>query len=218
MCTIRYTLLSDGSSDKALIPILTWLLRHYFGNCAIDPNYADLRRLPRPPRNFSKRIITAVELFPCDLLFVHRDAEDQNRQMRKNEIEHAIFRASEAMTLPHVICVIPVRMGEAWLLFDEDAIRRASGNPNGHIPLDLPNIANLETLPNPKKILYELLQKACELRGRRLRKLNTNKCTHLVAEFIEDFASLRQLSAFIALELDVQTTSTLITVNLATPP
>jgi len=218
MCAIRYTLLSDGSSDKALIPVLTWLLRHYFNNCAIHPYYADLRRLPRPPRSLSERITTAIGLFPCDLLFVHRDAENQTRQMRKNEIEDAILGVSEIMTLPCVICVIPVRTGEAWLLFNEGAIRRASGNPHGRISLDLPNIANLEALPKPKRILYELLRRASGLKGRRLRKLNTNKCVHLVAEFIEDFAPLRQLSAFIALELDAQATSTVITANLPTTP
>jgi len=218
MCAIRYTLLADGSSDKALIPILTWLLRHYIGNCAIHPYYADLSKLPRPPRALSERISTAIDLFPCDLLFVHRDAENRTRQMRKTEIEDAILMVSGAITLPSVICVIPVRMGEAWLLFDEGSIRRASGNPNGHIPLQLPNIGNLEALPNPKRILYELLRRASERSGRRLRKLNANKCVHLVAEFIEDFAPLRQLSAFIALELDAQATSTVITANLPTTP
>jgi len=214
MCAIRYTLLSDGSSDKALIPILTWLLRHYLTNCAIHPYYADLRRLPRPPKLLSDRIRTAIELFPCDLLFVHRDAEKQTTQMRRNEIERAIATASEAVSLPSAICVVPVRMGETWLLFDEGAIRRASGNPNGHVSLDLPDIANLEGLPNPKRILYELLRRASGLRGRRLKKLNINKCIHFVAEFIEDFTPLRQLPAFAALELDVRITSPLITVNL----
>lgn len=35
MNEIRYTLLSDGSSDKALLPILTWLLRLHGVECAI---------------------------------------------------------------------------------------------------------------------------------------------------------------------------------------
>ena len=207
MCTIHYTLLSDGSADKALIPIITWLLRHYFDNCAIHSDYADLRRLPRPPKTLPERISTAIELFPCNLLFVHRDAENQTYQLRKNEIEHAISEVSEAVTLPRIICVIPIRMGEAWLLFDEGGIRKASGNPNGRIRLELPDTANLETLRNPKKILYELLRRASELKGRRLKKLNTDKCVHLVGEFVQDFTPLRQLSAFIALESDVKTNS-----------
>ena len=31
MQELRYTLLADGSSDRALLPILTWLLRQYCG-------------------------------------------------------------------------------------------------------------------------------------------------------------------------------------------
>jgi hypothetical protein len=47
MREISYTLLCDGSSDKALLPILTWLLRTHQVKCAIQANWADLRRLPR---------------------------------------------------------------------------------------------------------------------------------------------------------------------------
>ena len=49
MDALRYTLLSDGSSDQALMPILTWLLREQGVYGAIQPEWADLRRLPRPP-------------------------------------------------------------------------------------------------------------------------------------------------------------------------
>ena len=53
MKELSYTLLSDGSSDKALMPILTWLLRGYLPNWAIQPEWADLSRLPkRPQRGF----------------------------------------------------------------------------------------------------------------------------------------------------------------------
>ena len=46
MDALRYTLLSDGSSDQALVPILTWLLRAQGIHGAIQPEWADLRRLP----------------------------------------------------------------------------------------------------------------------------------------------------------------------------
>jgi hypothetical protein len=41
-----------------------------------------------------------------------------------------------------VVCVVPVRMMEAWLLIDEMAIRRVAGNPNGRIPIELPVLNN----------------------------------------------------------------------------
>ncbi len=75
MRELRFTLVADGSSDRALLPIFIWLLREHFGRIPIQPEFADLRRLPNPPRELFERIAKSVELYPCDLLFVHRDAE-----------------------------------------------------------------------------------------------------------------------------------------------
>lgn len=81
MNEIRYTLLGDGSSDKALIPLLNWLLREHYENYAIQPTWAELH-LKRGARGLSERIRKSVELYPCDLLFVHRDAENQSLSNR----------------------------------------------------------------------------------------------------------------------------------------
>ena len=75
MQELRVTLVADGSSDRAILPILVWLLREHFGSIPIQPEFSDLRRLQNPPRDLSARIDTSIELYPCDLLFVHRDAE-----------------------------------------------------------------------------------------------------------------------------------------------
>jgi hypothetical protein len=46
MKEIRYTLITDGSSDRALISILTWLLIELGVNIPIQSAWADLARLP----------------------------------------------------------------------------------------------------------------------------------------------------------------------------
>jgi hypothetical protein len=94
-------------------------------------------------------------------------------------------------------------MQEAWLLFEEGAIRKAAGNPNGEMALRLPQIDKLESLPDPKKLLLSLISKASGFTGRRLKKLETKKLAHLVSQQIDDFASLRALSAFQSLELEL---------------
>ncbi|MBN3896232.1 MAG: DUF4276 family protein [Nostoc sp. NOS(2021)] len=205
MKELCYTLLSDGSSDKALMPILTWLLRANLVDCAIQSNWADLRRLPKPPKKLLPRIINSLELYPCDLLFIHRDAEREPREKRITEILEALEEAVKKPVLvpPHV-CVIPVRMQEAWLLFDEAALREAAGNPRGRQPLKLPDIRRLEQLPNPKDILYGLLCEASELTGRRLKQFSVNERVHRLAELIDDFSPLRALSAFQLLETEIQ--------------
>ena len=145
MKELRYTLLSDGSSDRALMPLLRWLLEGQI-EWAIQESWADLRRYPRAPKDLHDRILLSLELYPCDLLFVHRDAEREPLQTRIQEIENALTHAGKSQFLPPAICVVPVRMQEAWLLFDEAAIRRAAGNPNGRERLDLPSVAACEAL------------------------------------------------------------------------
>lgn len=200
MSELRYTLLSDGSSDRALIPLLTWLLQEHGVRWAIQSEWADLWRLPVKPRGLIDRIVSSVELYPCDLLFVHRDAERDPHSVRITEIQNAISDASRINVIPPVVCVVPVRMQEAWLLFDEMAIRRAAGNPNGHQSLRLPELSTVESIPDPKNELYKLLRKASGLKGRRLDHLVASRRAIQVSSFIRDFAPLRALPAFNALE------------------
>ena len=205
MGRLRYTLVADGSSDSCLIPILTWLLRESCGRRPVQGEFADLRRLPSPPRTLAERIERSVELYPCDLLFVHRDAEGARAEDRIAEIYRAV-KQTKATTLP-VICVVPVRMQEAWLLIDDVALRHAAGNPNGREPLDLPSVGSLEALPDAKRVLHELLRRASGLQGRRLASFNERLSVHRVAELIEDFRLLRRLTAFQRLAADVARTA-----------
>lgn len=192
------TLLTDGSSDRVLKPVLEWLLRHC-GCASAVVTWAELRTLPSPPTSLTDRIARAVELYPCEVIFVHRDAEGASLKQRRQEIEEAC--AEQA--LPHV-CVVPVRMTEAWLLFDEAAIRRAAGNPAGHAPLALPPLREVERLPDPKEQLYEALKTASELAGRRRKSFAPDRAAHDLVSYVESFEPLLQLDAFQRLERDVR--------------
>lgn len=204
MTDLRFTLLPDGPSDRALLPILSWLLKELTTDRAIQPEWADLRRLRESPSTLSERMLKAVELYPCDLLFVHRDAESQDVQSRLDEIENAIDNAQiDPADIP-VVSVVPVRMQEAWLLFNESAIRTAAGNPNGSEVLRLPQVRRVESLPDPKSVLYELLRQASGLRGRRLSKFAVSRHAPTVSSFIDDFAPLRELAAFVSLEQELR--------------
>lgn len=95
-------------------------------------------------------------------------------------------------------------MTEAWLLIDEASLRRAAGNPNGKIQLNLPSLSQLERVLDPKKMLYELLQKASEKTGRRVKDLKVQACVHTLADTITDYEPLRKLQAFQRLERDIK--------------
>ncbi len=207
MQELRYTLLADGSSDRALLPILTWLLRQSCGAIPIEAEFADLRRLPHPPKKLSERIHWSVELYPCDLLFVHRDAESAPIEKREAEIRKAIEESSMEDSVC-VVCVVPVRMQEAWLLIDEAALRRAAGNPNGTQPLAMPDVQRLEELADPKQLIRDLLRQASELQGRRLERFNWRSSAHRVAEMIGDFSVLYRLAAFQRLAAEVERVAT----------
>lgn len=193
---IRFTLLPDGSSDQALIPIIRWTLRqHIDQTIAINGDWADLRQLRRLPRDLSTKVSTAVKLFPCDILFVHRDAEEADPELRSAEAEHAVKEAtlpSDLITVP----VVPVRMTEAWLLFDQKGIRHAAGNPNGTVALPLPDWRRAEELSDPKDRLFEVLKIASELPARRLRQFNVHYARTRIADFIDDFSPLRNLPSY----------------------
>jgi len=99
---------------------------------------------------------------------------------------------------------VPVRMTEAWLLFDVVAIRRAAGNPNGRVPLELPAIHACEGLVNPKDELIKVVRTASGLSVRRQKKLQVEGVAVRVADLIDDFSPLSVLSAFRALQDDVR--------------
>jgi hypothetical protein len=203
MKALRYTLLTDGSSDAALIPILTWLLITNGVGGAIQAEWADLRGVCQS-RKLVNRIIPSLDLYPCDLLFVHRDAEREPREKRVHEINKAIKKIVASHSVPPAVCVVPVRMQEAWLLFDEAAIRHASGNRSGRQPLHLPPLRQLEKVFDPKVELHKRLKQASHLSGRRLKRFPVRQRARRVPEFIDDFSPLRALSAFAALEEDIQ--------------
>jgi hypothetical protein len=101
-------------------------------------------------------------------------------------------------------------MMEAWFLFSEYAIREASGNPAGRQSLALPRIRDIESIPDPKEVLYGLLRHASGLSGRRLKGFRASPAIHRIAEIIDDFAPLCELSAFQEMCAEIQETARLL--------
>lgn len=204
MNRVRYLLVADGSSDKVLQYIINWLLRELLPDTPVESFFSDPRMLgsiPTDKNPLQSKIERSLNRhLDIDILFIHRDAEREAPQNRFDEIKQAIDAITD--TPPHV-CVVPVRMTEAWLLIDENAIRDAASNPNGKVKLDIPPLKKIEDLPDPKKVLHELLRQASELRGRRLKNFNVHQVIHRLAELTRDYAALRQLSAFQQFELDL---------------
>jgi hypothetical protein len=179
------------------MPILEWALWQAGVTAGLLGVWAELRGLRNSPVGLRNKIRTAIELYPCELLFVHRDAEGQGRAIRITEINDTIDELRQSgITIPHV-CAVLVRMQEAWLLIDEVAIRTAVGNQYGRVQLQLPRLHEIEALHDPKEVLFELLTTASEFSGRRLRKFSCAKArlriTSLISPDSESYLHSRPL-------------------------
>jgi hypothetical protein len=160
--------------------------------------WAELPRIPKTA-DTEQRFRAVLDLYPYDLLFVHRDAEGQAPKLRRREIFNAL-RWAHVRHIP----VVPVRMTESWLLINEAAIRCAAGNRNGTDNLDLPELRRLEGIPDPKSVLRNALMAACGLNARRRASLPVNAQVHRIPAFIDDYSSLDVLPAFQALQEDIK--------------
>ena len=203
--TIQCTLLTDGASDRSLLRIIEWLIRCYLHHqeATFTILHANFSLAKVRPRDLSERIALAIQYYPCDLLFIHRDAENQDPQLREAEIAAAV--ASSSLDVRHVK-IIPVRMTEAWLLIDEKAIRMAADNPNGKVAITLPSPHRIEEVPDPKEQLQQLLVVASEKSGRRRDQFrrDLNRRMQRIPLYIADYSPLRQLRAFQALEQETR--------------
>jgi hypothetical protein len=202
MSELRYTLLTEGSSDVVLLSHITWLMKRHT-TIPIRPQFAALGQYRHPPRGLARKIEAALEFYACDILFVHRDADTFSYEHRQQEIHRAAQWVQYAR--PPVICVIPVRMQEAWLLFDESAIRSAAGRPAGRMALNLPPLRSVESLANPKARLHDTLRLASGFQGRRLENFNIQAAVRRLAELLKDFSLLLtdHLPAFKRLDADI---------------
>ncbi len=189
--------MADGSSDhRVLLPIITLLLDEVFAG----PFRLVSAETLSGGLSLEARLPQAVSLFPCDLLLVHRDAEGAPPDDREAEVERALRSAN--LKVRHV-CMVPVRMTEAWLLVDAKAIRAAVGNPNGRADLQLPAPAQVESVP-AKDRLITALEAAKELGLNRRRRFKPLQYRHRVAEEILQLTELKTLPSFQRFERDLR--------------
>lgn len=193
MDSVKITLLCDGSSDRVIIPIVEKLFDKH---CHSGLDFDLATNLPNNAKTLPQRIQATLLLYPCDLLIIHRDAEGQSNN-RRTEIANAVAGLNQTYVI-----AMPIKMTEAWLLCDQQAIRHAAGNVHGNASLGIPPISKIETC-DAKIILFAALRAAADLGTHRLQKFNPEQRRHLVAEQLFDFTSLRRLSSFADFEHQV---------------
>ncbi len=179
---LTFSVVADGGTDRLLVPIVQWAIHR------LDPEVEILEP------EFVKRTGSVTEflsLYVSDvmLIFVHRDSESAGLEERLREFD--------STSRSDIVPVIPVRMSEAWLLIDGQAIARAAGASSSVV--SVPRLSEIEKISNPKEQLdYLILQAAGNPSGRRRKNLRRSIVDRRVsvASFISDFSPLENLSAF----------------------
>ena len=165
-----------------LVPIIEWTIHR------LDP---DVEILEPEFLKRSGSVQDFLRTYESDamIIFVHRDSENL-------PLEHRL-REFDDVTRQDVVPVVPVRMSEAWILFDGTAIARAAGSRAGEI--SAPRIGEIESISDPKDRLDELLFHAAGSptgrRGRNFRRSIAQRRVS-VATHIADYGPLEVLPAF----------------------
>lgn len=157
--------IGEGTSDRPLADVVTELLLDRSIEVLITaPDLA--KAAPRVGHQTDRKIAAGMHLFEGvpDLLVVHRDADAVGPEVRRQEVMDAA--ADHASGVP-LVPIVPVCATEAWLLFDEAAIRTVAGKPRGRESLDLRRPRHVENEPKPKDVLRAALVAASEAKGRR---------------------------------------------------
>ncbi len=157
--------IGEGTSDRPLVDVVADLLLDH--GIEVRITAPDLTQLSsRVGHATDQKIAAAMRLFEGtpDLLVVHRDADAAGPEVRRREVVDATsVHASDVSLVP----IVPVRMTESWLLFDEMAIRQVAGNPRSRDRLDLRRPRDAEGEANPKDLLRAALVAASATTGRR---------------------------------------------------
>lgn len=179
---LAYAVVADGGTDRLLVPIIQWAIHR------LDQGVEILEPEFRKRKGSVAEFLAAYRTGAL-LIFVHRDAENTTLDARLQEFQPLLRQ--------DVVPVVPVRMSESWLLFDGSAIAKAAGSPRSSVPV--PALAQLETIPDPKQRLDDLLFQAAGApagrRGRTFRRSITDRRIS-VAEYITDYSPLESLPAF----------------------
>ena len=164
---VRFLLICEGASDGALVHHIRALLIQHGATEADGSSF-------HYGTSLTEKVKQGLALSGLpDLLFVHRDAD----HYRDTHAAGAAKRYEEITTavqsLNHngpYVRIVPVRMTEAWLLLNECEIRRVAGKPGGRDNLGLPVVQKIESIPDPKKFLKEILLRAGSPKGTRRKK------------------------------------------------
>ena len=202
MRTVTLALYAEGSTDESFLPeIIKRTTKSILSQHSIQPIRVDLPYSKcNKPADIVKRdqciLYIARETAIYDALVIHSDGDSRGYEQTLIEL----FQPGKKLVLDakdrnedicaDLVPLIPVRMTEAWMLADPDALRTVLGKKVEARALGIPTKAKLvEKELKPKKTLEHIIQVAYPQQPRDWKYLKTKLYMGLGSEI-----SLKRLS------------------------
>ncbi len=174
MQTLVLALLTEGPTDKRFLPGVIQRTVQYLvaerGCTVIDVQEPMPVDISPQIQGQAQRILEAArQTEGYHALIIHTDADHHSAERALNErFQPGLLLAQEAGINHHLVPLIPIRMTEAWLLADPESLCQVIGTRMTANDVGVPERPHqVESDPDPKATLQEVVRRATAQRGRR---------------------------------------------------
>lgn len=212
MSVLIVALYVEGPADERFLPIIVQraaqeLLLHE-GRSITDVLQPYVVKPSRPQQNQAETILAiARQCTGYHALIIHADADhDSPEPALRERITPGCDLIVRAHAAGEKVCdvaipLVPVRMTEAWMLADGDALRNVLGTSQTNDQLEIPNRAHeIERDATPKQTLALVIKHALAARPQRRRRIKRADLDEPLARQIalERLAGLPSYRQFVA--------------------
>jgi hypothetical protein len=192
MAVLVLALYAEGTVDTRFLPPIiqrtSEMILMHCGQSVVD--------IPEPiivskkHNSLDQAILQASrEVRGCHVLLIHNDADSRTfERARRERFEpgFALVQQCSEEVCRNLVPVIPIRMTEAWMLVDVDALCGVLGTNLSPQMLELPSRAALvESVTDPKNTLNEVMRKVNAGRSQRRQHISLNTRYELLARRID---------------------------------
>lgn len=220
MLTLVLALYPEGHSDTRFLPVLIQRTAEMIiaerGRTEVDvlePYVVTVGSEAQKQKRAECILTAARQTEGYHALIVHADADYPTPERAMQErIQPGLDLVRAVMGEQHyLVPIVPVRMTEAWLLADPEALLEVIGTRSSVADLDLPEQARLvESDPAPKQTLERVVKDATKQRRRR-STINVIDLYEPLARRI-NLERLQQVPAYQQFILDLSTTLALLSI------
>ena len=170
---VKFVFIGEGPSDTYLIPHIEDLVIRA-GAEEVKGEAPDFSVFSQPVgASVEDKLKASLSLYTnVDFFVIHRDADNDGIDPRRQEIEDA----TTLLGVEHWVPVVPVKMIESWLLADREKIKDVAGCSSPGVDLGLPALKSIEKAGQAKDKLKSALFTASGLSGRKLEKFKKRFC------------------------------------------